>query len=147
MPGFFARHHFEETGEGARAMVADGMVKRFPKPDIVLGQHVMPMSAGQIGTRAGTLLSMSDSLEVTLYGRGGHGSSPQSTVDPVVMAAAAVMRLQTIVSRELAMTDGAVVAMYDVVGVSALAVAPDSDRFMYTTGAGRTYTVVARVPR
>jgi amidohydrolase len=101
----------EETGEGARAMVADGMVKRFPKPDIVLGQHVMPMSAGQVGTRAGTLLSMSDSLEVTLFGRGGHGSSPQSTVDPVVMAAAAVMRLQAIVSRELAMTEGAVVTV------------------------------------
>ncbi len=101
----------EETGEGARAMVADGMVKRFPKPDIVLGQHVMPMSAGQVGTRPGILLSMSDSLEVTLFGRGGHGSSPQSTVDPVVMAAAAVMRLQTIVSRELAMTDGAVVTV------------------------------------
>jgi hippurate hydrolase len=101
----------EETGEGARAMVDDGMVKRFPKPDIVLGQHVMPMPAGQIGTRVGVLLSMSDNLEVTLFGRGGHGSSPQSTVDPVVMAAAAVMRLQTIVSREIAMTDSAVVTV------------------------------------
>ncbi len=101
----------EETGVGARAMVDDGMVRRFPKPDIVLGQHVMPNAAGQIGTRTGTLLSMSDSLEVTLFGRGGHGSSPQATVDPVVMAAASVMRLQTIVSRELAMTDGAVVTV------------------------------------
>ena len=101
----------EETGVGARAMVDDGMVRRFPKPDIVLGQHVMPNAAGQIGTRTGPLLSMSDSLEVTLFGRGGHGSSPQATVDPVVMAAASVMRLQTIVSRELAMTDGAVVTV------------------------------------
>ena len=101
----------EETGEGARAMVEDGMVKRFPKPDIVLGQHVMPMPAGQIGARSGILLSMSDNWEVTLFGRGGHGSSPQSTVDPVVMAAAAVMRLQTIVSRELAMTESAVVTV------------------------------------
>ena len=101
----------EETGVGARAMVDDGMVKRFPKPDIVLGQHVMPVAAGQIGTRTGILLSMSDSLEVTLFGRGGHGSSPQATVDPVVMAAASVMRLQTIVSRELAMTDGAVITV------------------------------------
>ena len=101
----------EETGVGAGAMVDDGMVKRFPKPDIVLGQHVMPNAAGQIGTRTGILLSMSDSLEVTLFGRGGHGSSPQATVDPVVMAAASVMRLQTIVSRELAMTDGAVITV------------------------------------
>ncbi len=101
----------EETGQGARAMVDDGMVRRFPKPDIVLGQHVMPNAAGQIGTRTGALLSMSDSLEVKLFGRGGHGSSPQSTIDPVVMAAASVMRLQTIASRELAMTDGAVVTV------------------------------------
>ena len=101
----------EETGEGARAMVEDGMVKRFPKPDIVLGQHVMPLPAGQIGTRTGLLLSMSDSWEVTLFGRGGHGSSPESTIDPVVMAAASVMRLQTVVSREIAMTDSAVVTV------------------------------------
>lgn len=101
----------EEIGAGARAMVDDGMVQRFPKPDIVLGQHVMPNAAGQLGTRTGVMLSMSDSLEVTLFGRGGHGSSPQSTVDPVVMAAATVMRLQTITSRELAMTDGAVVTV------------------------------------
>ena len=101
----------EETGEGARAMVNDGMVERFPKPDIVLGQHVMPMPAGQVGTRVGLLLSMSDTWEVTLFGRGGHGSSPESTVDPVVMGAAAVLRLQTIVSRELGMTDSAVVTV------------------------------------
>ncbi|HWK33905.1 MAG TPA: M20 family metallopeptidase [Hyphomicrobium sp.] len=101
----------EETGEGARAMIDDGMVKRFPKPDIVLGQHVMPTPAGQIGTRVGVMLSMSDNWEVTLYGRGGHGSSPQSTVDPVVMAAASVMRLQTIVSREIGMTESAVVTV------------------------------------
>jgi hippurate hydrolase len=92
-------------------MVEDGMVKRFPKPDIVLGQHVMPMPAGQIGTRPGLLLSMSDTWEVTLFGRGGHGSSPESTIDPVVMAAASVMRLQTIVSREIGMTDSAVVTV------------------------------------
>lgn len=102
----------EETGEGARAMIEDGMVERFPKPDIVLAQHViMPFPAGQIGTRAGILLSMSDSLEVTMFGRGGHGSSPESTIDPVVMAAATVMRLQTVVSREIAMTDSAVVTV------------------------------------
>lgn len=101
----------EETGEGARAMVEDGMVERFPKPDIVLGQHVMPLPAGQISTRAGLLLSMSDSMEVTLFGRGGHGSAPESTIDPVVMAAASVMRLQTVVSREIAITDGAVVTV------------------------------------
>ncbi len=101
----------EETGQGARAMLADGMVRRFPRPDIALGQHVMPMPAGMIGWRAGTVLSAGDSWEVTLFGRGAHGSMPQKSIDPVVMAAATVMRLQTVVSREVAMTDAAVVTV------------------------------------
>ena len=101
----------EETGQGARAMIKDGMVKRFPKPEVTLAQHVMPLSAGQIGWRTGTMLSAGDSWEVTLFGRGAHGSMPQKSIDPVVMAAAAVMRLQTVVSREVAMTDSAVVTV------------------------------------
>ena len=101
----------EETAQGARAMIADGMVKRFPKPDVTLAQHVMPLSAGQIGWRTGTMLSAGDSWEVTLFGRGAHGSMPQKSIDPVVMAASAVMRLQTVVSREVAMTDSAVVTV------------------------------------
>ena len=101
----------EETAQGARAMIADGMVKRFPKPDVTLGQHVMPLRAGQLGWRTGTMLSAGDSWEVTLFGRGAHGSMPQKSVDPVVMAASSVMRLQTVVSREVAMTDSAVVTV------------------------------------
>ncbi len=101
----------EETGQGARAMIEDGMVRRFPKPDVTLAQHVMPLSAGQIGWRTGTMLSAGDSWEVTLFGRGAHGSMPQKSIDPVVMAASAVMRLQTVVSREVAMTDSAVVTV------------------------------------
>ena len=101
----------EEIGEGAKAMVDDGMVRRFPKPDVTLGQHVLPFLAGQVRVADGAVLSRSDSLKVTLFGRGGHGSGPESTVDPVVMAAATVMRLQTIVSREVAMTKSAVVTV------------------------------------
>ena len=101
----------EETGEGARAMVEDGLAKRFPKPTVALAQHVLPLPAGQTAIRSGLLLSQSDSLKVTLFGRGGHGSSPETTIDPVVMAAATVMRLQTVVSREIAMTDNAVVSV------------------------------------
>ncbi|HJS86888.1 MAG TPA: amidohydrolase [Acetobacteraceae bacterium] len=101
----------EETGQGARAMIADGMVKRFPKPDVTLGQHVMPLSAGQIGWRTGIMLSAGDSWEVTLFGRGAHGSMPQKSIDPVVMAASAVVRMQAVVSREVAMTDSAVVTV------------------------------------
>jgi hippurate hydrolase len=101
----------EETGQGSRSMIADGMVKRFPKPDVALAQHVMPLPAGRIGYRAGTMLSAGDSWEITLFGRGAHGSAPQRSIDPVVMAAATVMRLQTVVSREVGMTGGAVVTV------------------------------------
>jgi hippurate hydrolase len=101
----------EETGTGARAMVEDGLLTRFPKPDVILGQHVMKGPAGTIGWRAGVVTSAGDSLQVRLFGRGAHGSMPEASVDPVVMAAATVMRLQTIVSRELAATEAAVVTV------------------------------------
>jgi len=101
----------EEYGSGAQAMIADGVLDRFPKPDIVLGQHVTPLPAGTIGVRGGTQMAASDGLTVTLLGRGGHGSRPQATIDPVVMAAATVMRLQTIVSREVDPRDVAVVTV------------------------------------
>jgi len=90
----------EETGEGARAMVKDGLAKRFPKPTVALAQHVLPLPSGQTAIRSGILLSQSNSLQVKLFGRGGHGSSPETTVDPVVMAAATVMRLQTALARD-----------------------------------------------
>src|SRR6476620_7349616 len=99
----------EETGAGAQAMIDDGLMTRFPKPDAVLGQHVMVGPAGAIGGRIGVITSAADSLQIRLFGRGAHGSMPQAAIDPVVMAAATVMRLQTIVSREVGPTDAAVV--------------------------------------
>jgi amidohydrolase len=101
----------EEYGAGSQAMIAEGVLDRFPKPDIVLGQHVTPLPAGTIGVRGGTQMAASDGLTVTLLGRGGHGSRPHATIDPVVMAAATVMRLQTIVSREVDPRDVAVVTV------------------------------------
>ncbi|ODT11334.1 MAG: amidohydrolase [Microbacterium sp. SCN 70-18] len=101
----------EEYGAGSQAMIADGVLDRFPRPDIVLGQHVTPLPAGTIGVRSGTQMAASDGLTVTLHGRGGHGSRPHATIDPVVMAAATVMRLQTIVSREVDPRDVAVVTV------------------------------------
>src|SRR3546814_20250178 len=77
-------------------MMDDGMMQRFPKPDIILGQHVMVGRAGTVGYRSGTILSAGDSLKVRLFGRGSHGSQPQTAIDPVLMAAATTMRLQTI---------------------------------------------------
>src|SRR5919202_3673167 len=101
----------EETAQGARAMIDDGLFDRFPQPEVILGQHVMPASAGAIGYRPGTTQAAADSLQVRLFGRGAHGSMPESSVDPVVMAAATVLRLQTIVSREVGATQAAVVTV------------------------------------
>ena len=101
----------EETGRGARAMVDAGLLDRFPKPDVILGQHVMVGPAGSIGSRPGVITSAADSLQIRLFGRGAHGSMPQASVDPVVMASATVLRLQTIVSRELAPSEAAVVTV------------------------------------
>ena len=101
----------EEVGRGAQGMMDDGMAERFPKPEVILGQHVMVGEAGTVGYRSGTILSAGDSLKVKLFGRGAHGSMPHTAVDPVVMAAATVMRLQTIVAREVAPLDSAVVTV------------------------------------
>lgn len=82
-------------------MLDAGILDRYPRPDIVLGQHVTPLPAGLIGVRPGPQMAAADGITVTMHGRGGHGSRPHTTIDPVVMAAATVMRLQTIASREL----------------------------------------------
>ena len=101
----------EETAEGAQAMIDDGLFKRFPQPAVVLGQHVMVGPAGAVAGRTGAITSAADSLQIRMFGRGAHGSMPQSSIDPVVMAAATVMRLQTIVSREVAAAEAAVVTV------------------------------------
>ena len=101
----------EETAAGAQAMIDDGLFDRFPKPDVVLGQHVMPSPAGSIGTRSGVMTSAADSFEIRIFGRGAHGSMPEASIDPVVMAASMVTRLQTIVSREIAAAQSAVLTI------------------------------------
>lgn len=101
----------EEAGDGARAVLDDGLLDRFGTPDVVLGQHVTPLPAGLLGAHPGPAFAAADSLRVLLHGRGGHGSRPETTVDPVVLAAATVMRLQTVVSREIAASDTAVLTV------------------------------------
>jgi amidohydrolase len=101
----------EEIGAGARAMLEDRLFDRVGVPDVVLGQHVFPREAGTVLYRAGAMLGAAESWDVTLHGRGGHGSQPERTVDPVVMAASAVLRLQTLVAREIAAADRGVVTV------------------------------------
>ncbi|MGW6770207.1 amidohydrolase [Streptomyces sp. NPDC055037] len=101
----------EELASGAAAMVADGLFDKVPVPAVVLAQHVAPLPVGTIGHASGPLMAASDSLEVTLHGKGGHGSSPESALDPVLMAAAIVVRLQGVVAREIGMRDKGVVTV------------------------------------
>lgn len=92
----------EEHLDGAQAMLDDGLYDKIPKPELVLAQHVMRMRAGTVNLRAGPLLTAADAFDVRIFGRGGHGSAPHTTIDPIVVGASVVMRLQTIVSREVA---------------------------------------------
>ncbi len=101
----------EETAQGAQAMIDDGLFKRFSKPDVVLGQHVMSVPSGHLDWRIGVITSAADSLQIRLFGRGAHGSMPEDSIDPVVMAASTVVRPQMIVSREVAPTDSAVLTI------------------------------------
>ena len=105
----------EELGVGAQAMVDDGLYDESkhacPIPDIVLGQHVLPLPAACVGTRAGTFMSAADSFKITIFGSGGHGSMPHRCIDPVVIASHIVVRLQTIASREVPPNETAVVTV------------------------------------
>ena len=102
----------EENAAGAKAMVAAGIVDKVPKPDVYLGQHVLgSLPGGAVGIRSGPLFSAAASIEITLHGKGSHGSMPNLGVDPIVLGAAVVTRLQTIVAREVAPKETAVVTV------------------------------------
>lgn len=101
----------EELGDGAARMVDDRLADLVGSVDVALAQHVLPFPAGQVATRPGPVLSAADSMRITVYGRGAHGSMPQASVDPAVLAAMIVVRLQTVISREIAPTDPAVLTV------------------------------------
>ncbi|MFG1930883.1 amidohydrolase [Mycobacterium sp. NPDC048908] len=101
----------EEVGDGARGMVDDSLAEVLGHVDVALAQHVLPAPAGHVGTHRGPVLSAADSMRITVFGRGAHGSMPQAAVDPVVLAAIIVVRLQAVVSREVAPTDTVVLTV------------------------------------
>jgi len=101
----------EELGGGAERMVEDGLFERLGRPDVSMAQHVFTQRAGFVGAHPGPAFSASDVLRVTFHGRSAHGSRPENAIDPIVMAAATVMRLQTVVARDVAATDTAVVTV------------------------------------
>ena len=116
----------EEIVSGATAMLKDGLFTRFPKPDYALGMHDEPsLAAGVIGFHTGAFRAAANSVEVTVFGKGGHGAYPQTTVDPVVLAARIVLGLQTIVSRENNPADPVVVTVGSIHGGTVSNIIPD----------------------
>jgi amidohydrolase len=102
----------EETISGAKAMLAEGFLTRFPKPDVAVALHVVNTApAGTVALASGTYDTNADSLRITIYGKGGHGSAPQTSIDPIVIAARTILALQTIVSREVKPGEMAVVTV------------------------------------
>ena len=127
----------EETGEGAKAMLGDGLYTRFPKPAYVLAFHdsaIMP--AGMIGLTPGYTTASVDNVDVTVRGVGGHGASPQSTKDPVVLAARIVVALQTLVSREKNPLDPAVLTVGSLQAGNKHNIIPEDGKLQITV---RTY--------
>lgn len=119
----------EETAEGSQAMLDDGLSGIIPKPDVILGQHVLQYKAGTIGYKAGQILTAGDSLKVTFYGKGGHGGMPHDAIDPVVMACSAVTRLQTLLSREVSPQMQAVITVGEFHAGKAENIIPDEAYF------------------
>ncbi len=107
----------EEVGGGARRMLADGLFKRFPRPDYCLGLHCDGRHAhGHVSYAEGLLMANVDSVDILVRGKGGHGAAPHTTIDPIVLAARIVVDLQTIVSREVSPIDAAVVTVGSIHG-------------------------------
>ena len=126
----------EENAAGARAMVEAGIVDKVPKPDVYLGQHVLgSLPGGAVGIRSGPLFSAAASIEITLHGKGSHGSMPNLGVDPIVLGAAIVTRLQTIVAREVAPRSTAVVTVGSFHAGSKSNIIPDSAMLQLNTRA------------
>lgn len=123
----------EEIVAGAKAMIADGLFTRFPKPDFALGIHdEQSLPAGVVGFHAGYFRANSTGLDMTVYGKGGHGAFPQDAIDPVMIAARIVMGLQTIVSRENNPFDPAVITVGSIHGGSASNIIPDQVKLQIT---------------
>ncbi len=116
----------EERSGGAKAMLAEGLFEKFPRPDYVLALHTHPgLAAGNVGYTPGYAMSNVDFVKITVYGKGGHGAYPHTTIDPVVLAARTIVDLQTIVSREISPLEPAVVTVGKITGGTKANIIPD----------------------
>jgi hippurate hydrolase len=129
-------------GEGAKAMLKDGLFSKFPRPDYALAFHVKPsLQAGYVGYTKGYSAATVDSVDITVKGKGGHGAYPQNAIDPVVMASELVMSLQTIASRETSPLDPVVVTVGQIHGGTKRNVIPNEVKLELTV---RTYASETR---
>lgn len=132
----------EEIGKGAKAMIDDGLFERFPKPDYCLALHVIHrLPAGSVGFTPGWCNANMDSVDITIYGKGGHGARPHSAVDPIVTAAQVITALQTIVSRRIAPIDPGVITVGSIHGGTRHNIIPDEVKLQLTV---RSYTDAVR---
>ncbi|HEX4588631.1 MAG TPA: amidohydrolase, partial [Gemmataceae bacterium] len=123
----------EEVGAGARMMLDDGLFKRFPKPDYALALHCdSRLQTGRVAYTEGLALANVDSVDITVHGRGGHGSAPHTTIDPIVVAARIVLDLQTIVSRETNPLDPCVVTVGSIHGGTKHNIIPNEVKLQIT---------------
>jgi hippurate hydrolase len=128
----------EERGGGARAMLADGLFQRFPRPDFCVALHDdSELATGSVGYTPGYALANVDSVDITIRGVGGHGAYPHKTKDPVVLAAQIVLALQTIVSREVQPGEAAVVTVGSIHGGTKHNIIPEEVKLQLTV---RSYT-------
>jgi len=133
----------EEVGVGAKAMMKDGLMTRFPKPDFALAIHDDARRlAGEIGISGGPILTNADSLDMTVYGRGGHGARPEATIDPVLIAARIVVTLQSIVAREMNPLDPTVITVGSIHGGTKYNIIPDEVKLQLTV---RSFTEPTRM--
>ncbi|MEJ8849985.1 amidohydrolase [Variovorax rhizosphaerae] len=137
----FVAQPAEETVSGAKAMIADGLFKRFPKPDYAFALHTSPSPYGFVGYKVGAISSNSDSIEITFKGRGGHGSAPDKTIDPIAIAARFVTDVQTVVSREKDPAEFGVVTIGAIQGGTVGNIIPDT---VVLRGTVRSYSPQVR---
>ncbi len=123
----------EEIGAGAKAMIKDGLLTKFPRPDYVIAVHDDSfMPSGQIDVTPGPIMAGANSVTITIFGKGGHGAAPQTTIDPIVIAARTVLSLQTIVSREINPLDSAVITVGAIHGGTKHNIIPDQVQLLLT---------------
>jgi amidohydrolase len=126
----------EETVQGARAMIADGLFQRFPKPDFSVAVHdSSDLPAGKVYFVPGYGMAAVDSVDITIFGRGGHGAMPHTTIDPVLIAARTILAIQTLVSREKDPLEPAVVTVGSIHGGTKYNIIPDEVKLQLTVRA------------